>query len=100
MHALASAALPARVGDGQRGSLLARIPAARRQALRGLPALGVAARHLDGAGDPAARPAGQNDAAHALSALTDAARLGAATDHCARMPRPAAVAQALPGAAD
>ncbi|WIH06502.1 hypothetical protein KHF85_08950 [Xanthomonas translucens pv. graminis] len=97
MHALASAALPARVGDGQRGSLLARIPATRRQALLRLPALGVAARHLDGAGDPAARPAAQNDAAQARSALTDAAQLGAPP--FAGMQRPAAVAQALPGSA-
>ncbi|QNH17192.1 Serine aminopeptidase, S33 [Xanthomonas sp. SS] len=44
-HALASAALPASAGDGHRWTLLARIPAAPRQALLWLPALGVAARH-------------------------------------------------------
>ncbi|QNH21580.1 Serine aminopeptidase, S33 [Xanthomonas sp. GW] len=44
-HALASAALPTGAGDGHRWTLLARIPAAPRQALLWLPALGVAARH-------------------------------------------------------
>ena len=44
-HALASAALPVSAGDGHRWTLLARIPAAPRQALLWLPALGVAARH-------------------------------------------------------
>ncbi|QNH12704.1 alpha/beta fold hydrolase [Xanthomonas sp. SI] len=44
-HAPASEALPASAGDGHRWTLLARIPAAPRQALLWLPALGVAARH-------------------------------------------------------
>ncbi|NYF19099.1 putative alpha/beta hydrolase [Xanthomonas sp. JAI131] len=44
-HTPASEALPAVAGDGHRWTLLARIPAAPRQALLWLPALGVAARH-------------------------------------------------------
>ncbi|MBN6104651.1 alpha/beta fold hydrolase [Xanthomonas sp. CFBP 8703] len=44
-HAPASGALPAVAGDGHRWTLLARVPAAPRQALLWLPALGVAARH-------------------------------------------------------
>ncbi|UYB50651.1 alpha/beta fold hydrolase [Xanthomonas sp. AM6] len=42
---VAGDALPASAGDGHRWSVLARIPAAPRQALLWLPALGVAARH-------------------------------------------------------
>ena len=45
MPAIPSDALQASAGDGHRWSVLARIPAAPRQALLWLPALGVAARH-------------------------------------------------------